>query len=95
MEGEMITNQEIKRIYGLRGARADYWPTLIEFGPLDLMMMDAPEAMPAGSMCFDARDQQERICERVTFRDGAPTWRQGGDLWRAGRMVHTAMPIHR
>lgn len=86
----MKTNQEIKRIYGLRGARDDFWPTLIEFGPLDLMMMDAPDIMPAGSMCSDTSDNGIR--ERITLRDGMPTWRQGADLWRDGRMVHGAMP---
>ena len=78
-------NQQMKRVYGLRGT-SEYCPTLVEFGPLDIMAMDAPDVLPAGSMVFDARDNNPRTYERITYRDRVPTFRQGDELWIDGVM---------
>lgn len=87
---KVTTLQEIKCVYGLKG-RADYDPMVVRYGPLDVMSMDAPNAFPAGSMCAEGSYGFPGISERVTFRDGAPPWRQGADRWKDGKELHTAL----
>lgn len=86
--------QEIRLVYGL-GAYADrdIDITLVsEYGDLRLSRMDAPAALPAGSTLKGLIGGQEEIRERVTFRDFAPTWRQGGECWQNGQFVgHKAL----
>jgi hypothetical protein len=63
--------------------------TLIDYSlNLSLAAMDAPDALPAGSMVSDDSYDISRICERVTFRDYRPEWRQGGEAWENGRRIN-------
>lgn len=82
--------QQIKRVYGLgTDAVRNLDLTLIEHSAnLSLAAMDAPDALPAGSMVSEDSYGYPRICERVTFRDYRPEWRQGGESWENGRKIH-------
>jgi hypothetical protein len=82
--------QQIKRVYGLgTDASRNLDLTLIDYSlNLSLAAMDAPDALPAGSMVSDDSYDISRICERVTFRDYRPEWRQGGEAWENGRRIN-------
>lgn len=80
----METRQQIKAVYGLHHVQP-FMPTLT-LERLDLMVMDAPEFMPAGSMCGPKTLGRDLVRERVTLRaEGATPWLQGADLWQRRR----------
>lgn len=72
----VVTNQQIKRVYGHQAVSA-YMPILVQEAH-GLMSMDAPCVLPAGSMVAGVCGfPQERVC----LRGEITPWRQGGECF--------------
>lgn len=95
VDGKLIfvgtPRQAIRVIYGLRGEEPYEATLVMEFGPLDLMMMDAPETIPGGSICFKGDEFCPWVGDRIVLRGEMVSFRQGGELWRDGHQLHTAL----
>lgn len=84
--GTSKANQEIKRVYGLKG-KEPWMPTIIEFSDLNLGCLDAPELLPAGSTWRDEEPEIDRFTcnETLTYRSGPVPWKQGAEKFNRNK----------